>query len=248
MLENQNGIETGSHHMIEQPKESYRIPSSVRAAMKRLRECGYEAYLVGGAVRDYLLGGLPADFDLATDATPEQVIEAFSEHTCIPTGIAHGTVTILINGRPLEITTYRVDGAYTDSRRPETVEFSRSLAEDVAMLDFTINALAMSEDGEIVDYVGGRMDLSNHVIRAVGDPDRRMREDALRILRALRFSAVLGFPIEENTRRSLFCRACLCRTLRPFVRRVRGSDSSVLYRNSRSHHARNHANEGLSPT
>ena len=190
--------------MAEKPKESYRIPSSVRAAMRQLRERGYEAYLVGGAVRDFLLGGLPADFDLATDATPEQVLEVFSAYTCIPTGIAHGTVTVLMNGRPLEITTYRVDGAYTDARRPETVAFSRSLAEDVARRDFTINALAMSEDGEIVDYVGGRVDLAQHVIRAVGDPDRRMREDALRILRALRFSAILGFPIEENTRKSLF--------------------------------------------
>lgn len=184
--------------------QSYRIPSSIRDCMRLLHQHGFEAYLVGGAVRDFLLGGLPADFDLTTDATPEEVLSVFRAFTSIPTGIAHGTVTVIASGRPVEITTYRVDGDYTDARRPERVTFTRSLSEDVKRRDFTINALAMTIDGDIIDHVGGREDLDNKTIRAVGDPDKRMKEDALRILRALRFSAVLGFPIEEKTRKSLF--------------------------------------------
>ena len=172
--------------------------------MELLARSGFESYLVGGAVRDLILGSTPADFDLATEATPEETEKVFAGYKTIPTGIAHGTVTVLISGRPVEITTYRIDGAYSDSRRPDSVHFSRSLEEDVKRRDFTINALAMDRYGRIVDYVGGQQDLASRIIRCVGDPNLRIQEDALRILRALRFSAVLGFPIEEKTRKSLF--------------------------------------------
>lgn len=181
-----------------------RIPLHVHTCMDLLAQNGYEAYVVGGAVRDLLLDSTPADFDLTTDATPDEMLKVFTGYKTIPTGIAHGTVTVIVGGDPVEITTYRVDGSYTDSRRPDEVLFSKSLREDVKRRDFTINALAMDADGDVADYVGGQEDLKNRVIRCVGDPDLRMREDALRILRALRFSAVLGFPIEKETRRSLF--------------------------------------------
>jgi tRNA nucleotidyltransferase (CCA-adding enzyme) len=194
--------------------------------MQTLQQNGFEAYLVGGAVRDHLLGGLPADFDLATNATPEEVLTVFRALTCVPTGISHGTVTVISSGRPVEITTYRVDGDYVDARRPESVTFTGSLAEDVKRRDFTINALAMASDGEIIDYVGGRADIEKKVIRAVGEPDKRMREDALRILRALRFSAVLGFPIEEKTRKSLFRHRALLRKIS--VERVYSELSGLL--------------------
>jgi len=192
--------------MIYNKENDYaaRIPAHVHACMELLTQNGFESYLVGGAVRDLILGSTPADFDLATDASPEQMLNVFRNYKTIPTGISHGTVTVLLTGRTVEITTYRVDGTYTDSRRPDNVLFSKSLEEDVKRRDFTINALAMDRNGNIVDYVGGQADLANQIIRSVGDPNLRMREDALRILRALRFSAVLGFPIEEKTRKSLF--------------------------------------------
>ena len=190
-------------HIKEQDYLS-RIPAHVHACMELLAQSGYESYLVGGAVRDLLLGSTPADFDLASSATPAQMLEVFAGFKTLPTGVAHGTVTVIHSGRPVEITTYRVDGVYSDSRRPDNVLFSGSLEEDVRRRDFTINALAMDRYGQVIDYVGGQEDLSNRIIRCVGDPNLRMQEDALRILRALRFSAVLGFPIEEKTRRSLF--------------------------------------------
>jgi len=192
--------------MVHKKEQDYssRIPTHVHACMELLAQNGYESYLVGGAVRDLLLGSTPADFDLASNATPVQMLEVFVNFKTLSTGAAHGTVTVIHSGRPVEITAYRVDGAYSDSRRPDNVLFSGSLEEDVKRRDFTINALAMDRYGEIIDFVGGQEDLSNRIIRSVGDPDLRMQEDALRILRALRFSAVLGFPIEEKTRRSLF--------------------------------------------
>ena len=180
------------------------IPAHVLMCMKLLVQHGYESYLVGGAVRDLLLGSTPADFDLTTNATPEQMLEVFADHRTVPTGIVHGTITVVVAGNSVEITTYRIDGSYSDSRRPDTVLFSSSLEEDVRRRDFTINALAIGVDGQVVDYVGGQEDLAGRIIRCVGDPDLRMQEDALRILRALRFSAVLGFHIEEDTRKSLF--------------------------------------------
>lgn len=182
-------------------------PDYVDNLIRRLTDAGYEAYLVGGGLRDSLLGTSPADFDLTTSATPDETLEVFSDMKTIPTGLKHGTVTVLSEGHPVEITTFRIDGDYTDSRHPDSVSFTRSLEEDLARRDFTVNAMAYNKDRGLVDLYGGRADLENKTIRAVGDPHKRMREDALRILRALRFEAQLGFEIEKKTEKALYdCR------------------------------------------
>lgn len=175
---------------------------------------GYKAYLVGGCVRDLLLGAEPHDFDIATDAPPETAAEIFSDFTLVTAGLKHGTVTVMFPiaetevKQPFEITTFRVDGGYSDGRRPDSVTFTASVEDDLARRDFTINALAVrinenffkdAETAEIIDPYGGREDLRNKTIRAVGDPRKRFSEDALRILRGLRFSTVLGFEIEPET-------------------------------------------------
>lgn len=177
-----------------------------------LESAGYEAYYVGGCVRDLLRGLEPADIDVTTGATPEEMKEVFADLRYFETGIKHGTLTVLTpdeERRPVEITTFRTDGEYRDNRHPDEVTFVRSLEEDLARRDFTINAMAMDARGNIVDAFGGKDDLEAGVIRAVGDPDRRFREDALRILRALRFAAVLdrggeGFVIEAGTEAAMF--------------------------------------------
>jgi len=179
------------------------LPTAVEIAINKLTAAGHEAYIVGGCVRDALLGAQPHDYDMTTSALPEETEKVFSEYRIFETGIKHGTVTVLINGEPLEITTFRVDGAYNDHRRPEEVTFTRSLQEDVARRDFTVNAMAYSPDTGIMDFWGGREDLKNGVIRAVGEPDRRFNEDALRIMRAARFASVLGFRIESETSDSM---------------------------------------------
>lgn len=168
-----------------------------------LEKAGYEAYLVGGCVRDLIIGRTFNDTDITTNALPEQIIEVFRDYKTIPTGIKHGTVTVISDGIPYEITTYRIDGKYTDSRRPDSVEFTMSLREDLARRDFTINAVAMDSDGKIHDYFGGTDDMKNHIIRCVGNPEKRFEEDALRIMRAVRFSAQLGFEIESETAKAI---------------------------------------------
>ena len=175
------------------------IPTYVREIMDRIDSAGYEAFAVGGSLRDLLLGKEPHDWDVTTSALPEAVIELFPDKKVIPTGIKHGTVTVLSDGFPIEITTYRVDGEYTDSRRPDKVEFTRNIEDDLSRRDFTVNALAYNEKRGLFDLFGGKEDLENKILRAVGEPDRRFTEDALRIMRAFRFSAQLGFDIEENT-------------------------------------------------
>ena len=179
------------------------FPESVRWAIKRLNDAGYEAWAVGGCVRDSALGKEPHDWDMTTSALPEETMAVFADYPVIETGIKHGTVTIVVDGEPLEITTYRVDGSYSDGRHPDGVSFTRSLEADMARRDFTINAMAAHPEKGIVDCFGGLEDLKNGVIRCVGDPERRFSEDALRILRAMRFSAVLGFPVEEKTAEAL---------------------------------------------
>ena len=153
-----------------------------------LRAAGYEAYVVGGCVRDSLLGRRPGDWDVTTSALPEETKAVFSGAPVIETGVRHGTVAVLVGGEPVEITTYRVDGPYSDGRRPDSVAFTRSLQEDLARRDFTVNAMAWSPGTGLVDPFGGVDDLRGKSIRCVGDPARRFQEDALRILRALRFS------------------------------------------------------------
>ncbi|TWT07642.1 CCA tRNA nucleotidyltransferase [Planococcus sp. CPCC 101016] len=162
-----------------------------------LKESGYQAYMVGGAVRDYLIGELPHDIDVASSASPQQVKALFKR--TVDTGIEHGTVLVLIDGEGIEVTTFRTEGSYSDNRRPDSVEFVQSLEEDLKRRDFTINAMAMTEDLHIIDPFGGKDDLQKQIIRAVGDPDERFQEDALRMLRAVRFSGQLDFDIDQKT-------------------------------------------------
>lgn len=165
--------------------------------LRILNENGYEAYLVGGAVRDILLGGTPSDIDITTNATPEEVMKLFPK--VYPTGIKFGTVTVKMGKEEYEITTYRVDGKYLDGRRPNTVYFGKTIKDDLSRRDFTVNAMAMDADGKIIDMFGGQDDIKRGIIRAVGNPSERFSEDALRILRAFRFSARYGFDIEAET-------------------------------------------------
>lgn len=164
-----------------------------------LNGAGFEAYFVGGCVRDTIMGRPFHDTDITTNALPEQIMEVFRNYRIIPTGIKHGTVTVISGGVPYEITTYRIDGEYSDSRRPDSVEFTSSLREDLARRDFTVNAIAMNSAGEISDFFGGTEDIKNKIIRCVGSPEKRFSEDALRIMRAVRFSSQLGFKIESET-------------------------------------------------
>ena len=175
------------------------LPSQVHTALDRLTAAGWEAYVVGGAVRDALRGCAAGDWDITTNAEPAQVERVFAGERLIETGLRHGTVTVLLDGLPLEITTYRVDGDYTDHRRPDAVRFTRSLREDLLRRDFTMNALAYNPRTGLVDVCGGAEDIARGVVRCVGEPDRRFQEDGLRILRALRFASVLGFQIAPET-------------------------------------------------
>lgn len=177
--------------------------SSALLALKMLQNSGFEAYLVGGSVRDYLMRRPLGDIDITTNATPEEVRGVFAGLRVIDTGIKHGTVTVLTDGESVEITTYRCDGTYSDNRRPDSVSFSKSFSDDVLRRDFTMNGIGISVDGEIRDEVGGQADIERKIIRAIGVPQERFSEDALRILRAIRFSSVLGFEIEENTENAL---------------------------------------------
>ena len=180
-----------------------KLPEQVRFVLSKLSACGYEANIVGGCVRDSILGLAPKDWDITTSALPQETEQALAGCKLIETGLKHGTVTALINGIPLEITTYRIDGDYSDNRHPDSVTFTRSLKEDLARRDFTVNALAYHEKDGIIDYFGGLKDLQNKLIRCVGEPDKRFDEDGLRILRALRFSSVLGFDIDFSTSQSI---------------------------------------------
>ena len=180
-----------------------KMPDYVKNCIEILEGSGFSAYAVGGAVRDSILGFEPSDWDVTTSATPEQILDVFADYRTIPTGIKHGTITVLFdeNGKqvPIEITTFRIDGEYRDSRHPESVLFSSEVRDDLSRRDFTVNAMAYNEKEGLVDVFGGKKDLENRIIRAVGDPETRFTEDALRILRAFRFSAQLGFEIEEKT-------------------------------------------------
>lgn len=177
------------------------IPETALSLAQLLNAAGFEAYFVGGCVRDSLLGRIPHDWDICTSALPAQVTQVFKQqgYAVLQTGVAHGTVTVLAQGEPFEITTFRQDGAYTDHRRPDAVTLGVSLEQDLARRDFTINAMALSPEGKLIDPFGGRADLAAKVIRCVGTPETRFAEDALRILRSVRFASVLGFRLEAHT-------------------------------------------------
>nr|WP_319488152.1 CCA tRNA nucleotidyltransferase [uncultured Caproiciproducens sp.] len=179
------------------------IPPQVETVIQKLNNAGYEAYIVGGCVRDSILGLAPSDWDVTTSALPDETELALSGFKCIKTGIKHGTISVLINHMPVEVTTYRIDGQYSDNRHPDSVRFTRSLKEDLSRRDFTVNALAYNHFDGIIDCFDGMEDLKNRRIRCVGIPDLRFQEDGLRILRALRFSSVLEFTIERNTSLSI---------------------------------------------
>ena len=173
------------------------LPKNVENIIGSLEEHGFEGFAVGGCVRDSLLKKTPKDWDITTDALPVDMKKIFKK--TFDTGIAHGTVTVLMDGVGYELTTYRIDGNYSDGRHPDSVSFSKSLSEDLCRRDFTINAMAYSHNKGIVDLFGGRKDLQNGIIRAVGDAKKRFDEDALRMLRAVRFASQLGFKIDDDT-------------------------------------------------
>ena len=177
------------------------IPQKVQFILDTLQKQKHQAFVVGGCVRDSILGKAPGDWDIATDAVPKEIKQLFSK--TIDTGIKHGTVTIILDGSSYEVTTYRVDGEYLDFRKPESVTFTSSIEEDLSRRDLTINAIAYNPLMGIVDPFGGIVDIEAGIIRTVGDPDKRFREDALRMLRAVRFSAQLGFTIDESTLKSI---------------------------------------------
>lgn len=175
------------------------LPKACQKLITQLNEAGYDAYIVGGCVRDALLSKAPSDWDICTSATPDEMLEVFSAYKVIPTGIAHGTLTVLIDKEAYEVTTYRIDGQYEDHRRPKSVLYTNNLKEDLSRRDFTINAMAYHPKEGLIDYFGGQEDLKNRLLRAVGNPLVRFEEDALRLLRLVRFATVLSFDYEEKT-------------------------------------------------
>lgn len=175
------------------------LPKNVKTVIEILEKNGYEAYIVGGCVRDELLGRTPKDYDIATSAVPEQTKRCFKNFKVIGTGIQHGTVTVIVNGESFEITTFRKDGTYSDRRRPDSVAFSLSIKDDLARRDFTVNAMAYNPRTGLIDLYDGQKDLFRRRISCVGDPEKRFGEDALRIMRALRFASELDFGLDKNT-------------------------------------------------
>lgn len=185
------------------------IPEPVQTVLNELMNAGYESYVVGGCVRDSIMGFEPNDWDVTTAARPDEMKQVLKQYPLIETGIRHGTLTVLADRTPVEVTTFRIDGVYTDGRHPDSVDFTKNLENDLARRDFTINALAYYPGKGIVDCFGGMKDILRQRIRCVGEPDRRFQEDGLRILRALRFSSKLGFGIEPDTSESILRNAAL---------------------------------------
>ncbi len=175
------------------------IPQYVTDVLECLKNCGYEAYMVGGCVRDSVMGCSPNDYDITTNATPDEIIKCFKGWRVIPTGLKHGTVTVISRGNNIEVTTYRIDGEYDDNRHPRQVSFTTRIEDDLGRRDFTVNAMAMDAQCNICDPYGGMRDIGDRVMRSVGDSAVRFGEDGLRILRCLRFASVLGFEIEPDT-------------------------------------------------
>lgn len=181
-----------------------KIPEGANKIIHTLQEHGYSAYIVGGCVRDSILGRIPNDWDICTSATPYEMMNIFKDERIIETGLQHGTITILINNEGYEVTTYRIDGNYSDKRRPDTITFTNDLTQDLSRRDFTINAMAYNDIDGLIDPFGGVYDINHKLIRCVGSPRTRFNEDALRILRAIRFASQLDFSIESNTIEEIF--------------------------------------------
>lgn len=179
------------------------MPHQVETAIDMLFKSGFEAYIVGGCVRDALMGRKPSDWDITTSATPDDICTVFKDYKTILTGAKHGTVTVIIEHFHIEITTFRTDGKYSDNRHPDFVSFAKTLKEDLSRRDFTMNALAYNHESGIIDYFGGISDIENMTLRCVGDPDKRFNEDALRIMRGIRFASVLSLTMDEETRISI---------------------------------------------
>lgn len=180
-----------------------RISKQALITMEMLEDSGYEAYLVGGSLRDILMGREVHDFDVTSSAKPQEVMGVFADFKVIPTGLKHGTVTVLIEGEPIEITTFRSESGYSDGRHPDSVNFAASVIEDLGRRDFTMNAMAYRINGQLVDLFGGQEDIANKLVRTVGEASERFSEDGLRILRAIRFAAVFGFDVAAETRRAI---------------------------------------------
>lgn len=180
-----------------------KIPSEIQIILDKLEYSGYKAYIVGGCVRDSVMGLTPHDWDITTNALPNEIKTVFSDFRTIDTGIQHGTVTVISDNTPIEITTFRIDGDYTDNRHPDNVNFTKNIEDDLSRRDFTMNAIAYNPKEGYIDPFNGKQDIKNSIIRCVGSPDKRFNEDALRILRAVRFASVLGFEIENETSASI---------------------------------------------
>lgn len=206
------------------------IPLEVKDILNTFYKNGYEAFMVGGCVRDHMLGNIPKDYDITTNALPENIIALFSK--TIPTGIKHGTVTVMINNNAYEVTTYRIDGNYKDNRHPEEVRFVANIKEDLSRRDFTINALAYNEQDGLKDFFNGQEDLKNRIIRSVGIPDKRFNEDALRMLRSIRFSCQLDFIIHRDTLNSIKNNFSLIKNIS--IERIRDEFSKILLSSSPS--------------
>ena len=177
----------------------WKLPAGAEFVLKRLQDAGYQGYVVGGCVRDTLLGKVPKDWDVCTNALPHEMQRIFADCHVIETGLQHGTLTVMYHHEPFEVTTFRVDGEYTDHRHPDQVIFVADVRDDLSRRDFTVNAMAWNHKSGVVDAFGGQEDLKNQLIRCVGEPEKRFQEDALRIMRALRFASVYGFAIDSAT-------------------------------------------------
>ena len=189
------------------------LPKNVKIIIDILNKNNFEAFIVGGCVRDSIIGLTPHDWDICTNAKPEEIKKCFANFNTFDTGIKHGTISIVIDGEVYEVTTYRIDGTYSDNRRPDSVTFTSDIAKDLARRDFTINAMAYNEQCGLIDPYCGRNDLSDKIIRCVGNPDFRFNEDALRIIRALRFASVYDFVIENETSKSICKNADLLKNI-----------------------------------
>ena len=191
----------------------YNIPDYVQKVLEVLESNGFEAYMAGGCIRDFIMNKVPHDFDIATNALPDETKKCFEGYRIITNGEKHGTIAVIADGNTVEITTYRIDGNYSDSRHPESVEFSGNLLEDLSRRDFTVNAMALDKSGRLVDPFDGVKDIERKIIRTVGNPSDRFEEDALRIMRALRFASQLGFEIESETSNQIHKKAELLKKI-----------------------------------